>query len=42
MDKKEKELTLKEQIEAIPEVKKQEGRNAYNSGEISLTELQDI
>ena len=41
MEKKEKELTLNKQIEAIPEVKKQEGRNAYNNGEISASELQE-
>ena len=41
MEKKVRELTLKEQIENIPEAKKQEGRNAYNSGEISASELQE-
>ena len=41
MEKKVKELTLKEQIENIAEEIKAKDRNAYNSGEISLAELQD-
>lgn len=41
MKKKERKLTLKEQIENIPEAVMDADRNAYNSGEISLAELQE-
>ena len=41
MEKKERKLTLNKQIENIPEAQMDADRNAYNSGEISPSELQE-